>query len=148
MGKSSFIEGYIGKSMSELKRQMGFMGGNRNQDFEYDCYQKEIEETKPPIVVQLMREEQVKFNRTTYMRARVAILILEGSSSEEDMKKELERYATMVSENCKEDIIKVCIINKKAELELPDPVLSMDTKLIYPETIGIGGIPFYEIDVT
>ena len=54
----------------------------------------------------------------------------------------------MVSENCKEDIIKVCIINKKAELELPDPVLSMDTKLIYPETIGIGGIPFYEIDVT
>ena len=74
--------------MTEL-RQMSFMGGNRNQDFEYDCYQKEIEETKPPIVVQLMREEQVKFNRTTYMRARVAILIIDGSSTEEDMKKEL-----------------------------------------------------------
>ena len=82
------------------------------------------------------------------MRARVAILILEGSSSEDDMKKELDRYASMVSDNCKEDIIKVCIINKKAGLELPDPVLSMDTKLIYPETIGIGGMPFYEIDVT
>ena len=81
------------------------------------------------------------------MRAKIAILVIEASSSEEPMKKELERYASMVSENCKENVIKVCIINKKEGVQLPDPVLSLDTKLIYCETIGIGGIPFYEIDL-
>ena len=61
-----------------------------------------------------MKEEHVKFNRSTYMRAHCGALMLDDGQTPEQMKEELRRYAEMMKDNCKEGCLQTVIVNRKS----------------------------------
>ena len=109
-------------------------------------YNKEVNQPVKANIT-MMREENVKFNKSTSMRADCAILILNASMDEDGVKNELKRFQHVITDGCKKDIFAVVISNEKQD-EPNNTRVSDEIRTTFCQSIDLKVKKFFNLDLS